>query len=544
MAPGGADTRSAGHYLWWLVCRQKGRTVAGAAWSVLWMLALTLPPLVLQRAIDDGLGRRDTAVLLGWAGALLAVGIVNAVSGLMRHRIMSRARADASLRTVDVLTRHIATLGAVLPRTVATGEVVAVGGRDAALIGRTMTATGPGVAAVITYAAIAVILVGVSPLLAAVVLLGVPLLAVTLGPVLRRLHRAEAGYREQQGALTERAADLVAGLRVLRGIGGADVIRARYDERSRAVRAEGYRVSDASSWVAALAVGLPALFLAVVTWLAADEAAAAHITVGQLVAVYGYVSVLVIPVHFFVEGADDLPRGLVSAGRVVRILRLRPDQHPGGGPGPDGPGPLVDPASGLVVAPGSFTVVAAADPSDAIELADRLGRYADSDATFGAVPLREITLSEVRRRIVVAEHDAHLFAGASPPADDAAVHAAGAADVVGALPPGTVLGDGARTLSGGQRQRLRLARALAAEPEVLVLVEPTSAVDAPTEALIAERLRTHRRNRTTIVLATSPLLLDRADHVALLVHGRITACGTHSELLESDVDYRALVFRA
>lgn len=118
------------------------------------------------------------------------------------------------------------------------------------------------------------------------------------------------------------------------------------------------------------------------------------------------------------------------------------------------------------------------------------------------------------------------------------MHAAAAGDIVGAP-----LTDGARTLSGGQRQRLRLARAIAAEPEVLVLVEPTSAVDAPTEALIADRLCTHRRGRTTVVLATSPLLLDRADRVAHLVRGRVAARGTHAELIESDVDYRDLVFR-
>lgn len=227
MGPGGADTRSAGHYLWWLVRRQQGRAAAGALWGTLWMLGLTVAPLVLQRA-----------------------------------------------------------LGAVLPRRVATGEVVAVGGADAGVIGRVMTMTGPGIGAVVTYGVVAVILFGVSPVLAAVVLVGVPLLAVTLGPVLRLLHRVESGYRERQGALTARTADIVVGLRVLRGVGGGGVMGARYAERSRGVLAAGLRVGEASSWVQALAVGLPAVFLAAVTWLAAGEAAAGRITAGQLVAVY------------------------------------------------------------------------------------------------------------------------------------------------------------------------------------------------------------------------------------------------------------------
>ena len=90
-----------------------------------------------------------------------------------------------------------------------------------------------------------------------------------------------------------------------------------------------------------------------------------------------------------------------------------------------------------------------------------------------------------------------------------------------------------RTFSGGQRQRLVLARALALDPEVLVLVEPTSAVDAHTEARIAQRLRGHRAGRTTVVTTSSPLLLERVDAVAFLVGGRVVATGTHAELMRA-----------
>lgn len=98
-------------------------------------------------------------------------------------------------------------------------------------------------------------------------------------------------------------------------------------------------------------------------------------------------------------------------------------------------------------------------------------------------------------------------------------------------------------MSGGQRQRVRLARALLADPEVLLAAEPTSAVDAHTEAVIADRLCDARSGRTTLVTTTSPLLLDRADIVHYLVNGRVAATGTHRELLDSQPGYRRLVSR-
>ncbi|HEU5044966.1 MAG TPA: ATP-binding cassette domain-containing protein, partial [Nocardioidaceae bacterium] len=136
--------------------------------------------------------------------------------------------------------------------------------------------------------------------------------------------------------------------------------------------------------------------------------------------------------------------------------------------------------------------------------------------------------------------------GRGPAAVAAALETASAHDVLEALPDGleTLVAERGRSFSGGQRQRLVLARALAADPEVLVLVEPTSAVDAHTEARVAARLREHRAGRTTVVTTTSPLLLlDRVDHVAFLQDGRVAAFGTHRDLLDVVPAYRAVVTR-
>jgi len=130
------------------------------------------------------------------------------------------------------------------------------------------------------------------------------------------------------------------------------------------------------------------------------------------------------------------------------------------------------------------------------------------------------------------------------PSVDEALEAAAAGDIVDGLPEGlsTELPEMARTLSGGQRQRIVLAAALRADPEVLVLDEPTSAVDAHTEALIAKRLHTIRRGRTTVVFTTSPLMLEQADHV-VFVDGSVRAQGVHQNLLATVSSYRDVVTR-
>ncbi|WP_046504886.1 ABC transporter transmembrane domain-containing protein [Streptomyces odonnellii] len=577
MDPGVPDRRSAGRYLWWLATSQGGRVAVGATYGSVWMIGLTLPPYLLSRAIDDGLVPGDSGALVGWTAALLGAGVFNAWLGIMRHRTMTRVRMDATFRTVRVVVRQAVRLGATLPRRVTAGEVVTIGMSDVTMMSRTLTMTGPGVGGVLACLVVAVLLLSVSPVLAVVVLLGVPLLALLVGPLLGRLQHAETAYRERQGALAGRFVDIVGGLRVLSGLGGKDAYAARYRRDSARVRDEGYRVGAVTSWIDALGLGLPALFLAAVTWLAARLAAQGSISVGELAAVYGYVAVLVVPVSFFVEGGYDLSRGLVSARRVVRFLDLEPEVAPGEGesgtragsvpdavpvPGealreaPSSPSPLRDPASGVEVAPKSLTALVGSRPSDASDVVDRLGRFTASNATWGGIRLDEIPLSRVRERILVADNEADLFAGTlrdivagrgGPDEEsiDAAVHAAVARDIVLGLPDGldSRIDAQGRNLSGGQRQRVRLMRALLADPEVLLAVEPTSAVDAHTEAALAARLRAARTGRTTLVTSTSPLLLEHADTVYYLVDGRTAATGTHHELLHAQPGYRALVSR-
>ncbi|MFJ1546437.1 ABC transporter transmembrane domain-containing protein [Streptomyces sp. NPDC088246] len=556
--PGTPDVRSPARYLWWLVVMQRGRILLGSLWGTLWMCALMLPPYFMAKAIDDGLKQRDTDTLLFWVLIIMVAGAAIACLGILRHRTMTLIRTDAAYRTVQVVVRQVTDLGATLPRKVSVGELTHLQAGDMGRIAQTLTITGPGVGAVIAYSATAVLLFTISAVLAGVVLLGLPLLALAVGPLLGKLHGAESTYREQQGELTARAGDIVSGLGVLCGIGGKAIFGKRYRDRSQALLADGYRVASFTSWVQAIGACLPVIFLAIVTWISARMAASGTISVGEMVAVYGYVAALLVPVTFFIEGADDLPRGLVAARRVINILALKPEVENGSSPvaAPAGPAALHDPRSGLTLEPGLMSALVCARLDEARAVVDRLGRYTDSDATWGDARLSDVELSEVRRRVLVADNDAHLFAGTvrstvsvrdDHTADelDGALRTAVAEDIVDALPDGldARLEARARNVSGGQRQRLRLVRALLTDPEVLLLVEPTSALDAHTEATVAQRVLTTRRGRTTLAVSTSPLILDRADQVSYLVGGEVVAVGTHGELLVSQPGYRDLVLR-
>ncbi len=213
---------------------------------------------------------------------------------------------------------------------------------------------------------------------------------------------------------------------------------------------------------------------------------------------------------------------------------------------------------------GLLTAVVIADPDVASATAARLGRLMDPSGnarvTLGGVALDRLMVDEVRRRILVVDRDPQLLVGslrdavdtpsarpdaADPrPSVDEAIAAASGADIVAGLGHGldSQVSERGRSLSGGQRQRIALAAALRADPDVLVLDEPTSAVDAHTEAIIGERLGALRSGRTTVIFTTSPLLLARADRVAFLDNGTV-ATGTHTQLMATNARYRLVVTR-
>ncbi len=557
--PGTPGTRSPTRFLIWIGRRQIGTLLLGMTFGIVWMLAQALLPWVLGRAIDEGVATGDTEALLAWAAVLFGLGVVQAVAGTLRHRVAVSNWLQASYRMIQVVAHHTALTGPAIRTRLTTGEIVATVSNDALRAGGAFDITARLAGAIASYFVVAAVLLSTSTVLGVVVLVGVPILVASLSTVIRPLQARQREQREQVGRLTAVGADTVAGLRVLRGIGGERVFLDRYRRRSEEVRRAGVLVALPQSTLDSAQVLLPGVFIVVVTWLGARLAIEGEISPGELVAFYGYAAFLVIPLRVAAEAVDKVTRALVGAQRMLAILRIEPSVGTPAAPVAEpAPGALLaDERTGLVVEPGLLTCVFTPGADEGARIADRLGRFVDDGVvTLGGVPVSTLPLTELRRRVVVSETDPLLFSGplreeldpwgrASDEQLVAAIAVANAEDVLDSLPDGLDghMEERGRSFSGGQRQRLVLARALLADAEILVLVEPTSAVDAHTEARIARRLHEERRGRTTVVMTASPLVLDQADRVVFIADGHVAAVGTHRELLRSNPVYRFAVTR-
>lgn len=567
--PGTPDLRSPLHFMGW-VGRGQWRTLAGGiVFGVIWMVAQALLPAALSRAVDEGLIAGDKGSLWAWSGAVIGLALVVAGSGAIRHWFAVQNWLRSSFRAVQLVGWKAADTGAALPRTVPTGEVVATVANDAMRLGGLYDVSARFAGAIVSYVVVAVILLRASTELGLLVLLGVPVLLASLSVIVKPLQKRQARQREESGKLVGLGADTVAGLRVLRGIGGERAFLDRYAAQSQRVRRVGVQVAGVQAALDASHVLLPGIFVLIVTWIGAHFAIEGQVSPGMLVAFYGYSAFLVKPLGTATEFVDRYTRARIAAGKLITVLSVPPDQldaveaHADGGTSdevrlPPGPAELVDPVSGVQVAPGLLTAVVTARPEEAVVVADRLGRFGPEPtaARLGGVALAEVPIAQVRERILVGDNDPRLFTGPLRRELDpgerhsdadllATLAVCSAEDVLDALPDGldSTVEERGRSFSGGQRQRLGLARALLADADILVLVEPTSAVDAHTEARIAARLAAHRAGRTTVLMTASPLLLDHADHVVFLDGGVVVAEGSHHRLLRSCPAYRSTVTR-
>ncbi|MFI6251644.1 ABC transporter transmembrane domain-containing protein [Streptomyces sp. NPDC051016] len=563
--PGVPDARSGPRFLWWLGRNQLGGQFTSLAWGLLHFVSVCALPFCVGLAVQAVVDRSGTRLALT-GGLLVVCGTAIAVGDTFLHRTAVTNWITAAARVQQLLARKAALLGSALTRRVAAGEVVAVSTGDVEKIGWFVEAVSRFTAAAVTVVVVAVALLLYQPALGWMVAAGLPLVALAVLPLLPRATRRADFQRTKAGRATELASDTVAGLRVLRGIGGEDLFLDRYRRASQEVRRAAVRSARMWSLISAIQVLVPGLLLIAVLWRGVQLAREGRVTVGELVTVYSAVMMLNYPLQHFTEIAMAYSFSRPSAKRAARVLSLERATDTGGSRADAVPdGDLYDPATGLLAPAGRLTAVVCGDPDAAGLLAARLGGHpaeAGPSVLLGGVPLDELPLEAARTAVLVQDKDPVLLSGSlrelfDVPASGAvraadALAAAQCADVLEALVQGSLevsdpmdarITERGRSLSGGQRQRLALARSLVTDPEVLVLDEPTSAVDSHTEARIAEGLRELRSGRTTVVFTSSPLLLDRAERVVLVHEGEVVTVGVHRELVRTEPRYRAVVTR-
>ncbi|GAA3888824.1 ABC transporter ATP-binding protein [Streptomyces lacrimifluminis] len=563
--PGVPDARSGPRFLWWLFRNQLGGQLTALAWGLVHFVAVSGLPFGVGFAVQAVVDRSGERLALA-GGLMVLCGVAIALGDSMLHRAAVTNWITAAARVQQLLARRTAQLGSALTRRVAAGEVVAVSTGDVEKIGWFVEALSRFTAAAVTVVLVCVGLYLYQPELGIVVAVGIPVLAIAVLPLLPRATRRADFQREKAGRATELASDTVAGLRVLRGIGGEELFLDRYRRASQEVRHAAVRSARMWALISAIQVLLPGLLMIAVVWHGVHLAGQDRITVGELVTVYSAVMLLTYPLRHFEEIAMAYSFSRPSAKRAARVLSLERATDTAGSREAVVPtGDLYDPATGLLAPAGCLTAVVCGDPDAAGLLAERLGGHPSEEGTsalLGGVPLDELPLSSTRTAVLVQDKDPVLLSGSlrellDVPASGAvtaaeALAAAQCGDVLEALVQGSLdaedpldarITERGRSLSGGQRQRLALARSLITDPGVLVLDEPTSAVDSHTEARIADGVRELRAGRTTVVFTSSPLLLDHADRVVLIHEGEVAAVGVHRELVHKEPRYRAVVTR-
>ena len=579
----------AGALLRWLLRRAAVPVTLATLAACTSNIIQAIVPAFLGQALDAGIENGLNGRVWGIGALLLVLFVVYAVGDTM----LSYFGVTAWMRTafdVDRLVgRQISATGKDLSRQVSTGEVATIIASDADYLGKLIEHLPALLGAAASFLVVAVLMLRTSVSLGLIVILGMPLVAAIVTLVIRPLQKRQAVQREAQSAVTTVTTDTVAGLRILRGIGGEDVFARRYRDASQELRRRGVEVASSQATLMTLQVLLPGLFAAIVVWVAARMAVAGSLTPGGLITFYGYTAYLSWPLWVFTSSVQDYTRAVVGARRLSRLLEVAPAAgslverlnldpaaaHPVSGD-------LVDTDSGLRLEEGRMTALVCPDPQVSADLATRLGRFTDAGptVTLAGRPLTTMPLEQVRASVVVSGATAQLFTGTlrealdvrggpdpqpagledlvraeterttgadvdqqvrpqerEAPGDDRLIEAIGiadAGDVLTSLSEGLagMITEKGRSLSGGQRQRVALARALLTEAPTLVLIEPTSALDSHTEARVAAQVHRARAGRTTVVVTASPLVLEACDEVVLLdSSGAELLRSTHRDLM-------------
>ena len=535
-------------------------------------------PQVLQRIVDGPLASKDAAQIPGAVAIIAALGVIEAILYFARRLFIvgPATGVEASMRRA--LYAKLQDLPVAFHDRWPSGQLLSRSMSDLSLI-RRFIAFGfiYLIVNVITIAVGVVVLAFLNPLLAVVFTLCSVPLWINGFRFERKYHVVARRSQDQQGDLATLVEESVHGIRVLKAFGRGRTKLQGFLQRAEELRGTEIEKAQAVAQIWLWLLLVPDVAFALCLLVGVWQASVGALTVGGLVAFFATATVLRFPLEsigfllsmlFDTRTATDrlfevfdeqntitdpqVPKHITEAKGRLEFQ----DVHFAY---PDAPATADDQLDGvdLVIEPGetmALVGLTGSGKTTMVELAGRLYDVTGGRIVLDGVDIRDLTRPELRTHIAMAFEDATLFSasvrdnvllGRPEAGEDVlkeALEIAQAAFVYD-LPEGldTTIGEEGLSLSGGQRQRLALARAVAANPAVLVLDDPLSALDVDTEALVEAALRQVLTRTTALIVAHRPSTVQLADRVALLEQGRILAVGTHSELLATSERYRFVI---
>jgi ATP-binding cassette, subfamily B, bacterial len=557
------------------ILRQQRRgLIAGMAVGLLWSAAKVTVPRLTRVAVDRGVIGRES--LWFWAAIIAAVAVIAGIFSGWRRWIAFRESRLTETVLREQIFEHIMDLHVGYHDRTQTGQLMSRASSDLMQIQGFVVMIPITASNLAMVLAVVVVLFTSQPLLALVALAPLPVVNLLAQRFSRRIHPAVLAVQAEQAQLATVVEETVSGVRVVKGFGAEGVQAAKLRVEADDIRRESLESARIrSTFLPALDL-LPNLGLIAVLAIGGHRVLDGTMTYGQMLEFMQYIALLIFPLRNLGMTVAFGQRAAAALLRVNEVLSTSPEVAdprkpvalPTGGPtgavrlqqvtfGYDPAAPVLR-GFDLTIEPGSSVALVGGTGSGKSTVARLLTRFYDVQegaVKIDGVDVRDLTLNDLRHAVGIVFEDTFLFndsvvgniAFARPDAsyDDVerAAQLAGAHDFIMALPDGyaTVLGERGFSLSGGQRQRIAIARAILADPRVLVLDDATSAVDPSKEHEIRDAMATVMQGRTTIVIAHRPGTIALADTVVLVADGRVAATGTHQHLLDTDERYREVL---
>jgi ATP-binding cassette subfamily B protein len=555
---------------------QRRNLLIGGLIGILWASFKVMVPQMTKYAINDGIEKNGP--LLRWAVIIGLLGVLTGVLSGMRRYVAFRESRWAETLFRERLFRHVIGLHVGYHDTAQTGQLMSRASSDLMQIQGFIVMIPITLSNVIQIFAVTAILFITDPVLAVVALIPLPFVNLSARRFSHRIHPASIAVQAEQAQLANVVEESVSGIRVIKGFGAEQVQFEKLEQEADDILRESMKAARIrSSFLPAIDV-LPALGLVAVLGVGGHRVLNGQLSIGDLVAFNVYLTLLIWPLRNIGMIVALGQRAAAALVRINEVLETKseitdpakPQSLPIGGTQTLGavkfdhvqfgynPSFPVLSNFNLSIAAGESIAIVGATGSGKSTIARLLLRFYDTNVGhvfLDGVDVRKLRLRELRQQIGVVFEETVLFndsvannigfarPGASQQDLERAAKLAGAHDFILQLPNGyqTIIGERGFSLSGGQRQRIAIARAIIADPRVLVLDDATSAVDPSKESEIRDAMRTVMSGRTTIVIAHRPGTIALADRVVFLDGGTIAAIGKHEELVSSNERYREVL---